>query len=218
MYIPKSLYKRFSSHKLAQFFLYLLFNSDENGLAKTTIRKMAIDNEISIRRVMKTIGALKALGAIEIKTEQKQNMSGTVIGICNYDFYEKTQDVSKTENKQYKNLKGNSARRKPFDYSFVEPNLQEPFEEWLKYKRAKKQMYKTQDSLQACYNNLKKFSSGNTEMAIEIVNQSKANNWDGLFELKGNEKRNSNFRASAADKAASRAALESLADAILDEH
>ena len=150
---------------------------------------MAEDNELSTRRVLKAIEELKTLGAIETGTEQKRNKSGSIINICKYDFYNKTFDVSETETEQKRNNETGEkkpVKKKVFDYSFVEPNLKGSFEEWLKYKRSKHQMYRTQDSLERCYKNLKKYSDGNTEKAMKIVNQSKANNWDGLFGLKGN--------------------------------
>ena len=196
MNIPKELYKKFSSHRLAQFFLYLLFTSDSNGNVKTTLRQMAKDNELSTKRVSKALEELKTLGACETKRKQKGNKGGSVISICNYGFYEKTLDACETKRKQKGNkekAKEKVTKKNSFDYSFIEPNLQTPFEEWLKYKRAKNQMYKRQQDLVRCYNKLKVFSKGSTSMAMKIVEQSMANNWSGLFELKEHEKTKSSI-------------------------
>lgn len=187
MNIPKELYKRFNSHRLAQFFLYLLFTSDSNGNVKTTLRQMAEDNELSTKRVSKALEKLKTLGACETKTKQKGNKGGSVISICNYGFYEKTLSTSETKRKQKGNkekAKEKVTKKNSFDYSFVEPDLQKPFEEWLKYKRIKKQMYKRQCDLELCYKKLKEYSGGNAEKATLIIEQSMTNNWNGLFELK----------------------------------
>ena len=185
MNIPKELYKKFSSHRVAQFFFYLLFISDNDGNIKTTLRQMAEDNELSTKRVYKALEELKTLGACETKTKQKGNKGGSVISICNYEFYEKTLNAYETKTKQKQNKeKLKVTKKNSFDYSFIEPQFRKPFEEWLKYKRSKNQMFKRQCDLELCYKKLKGFSDGNAEKATLIIEQSMTNNWSGLFELK----------------------------------
>lgn len=77
-----------------------------------------------------------------------------------------------------------SGGKSGFDFSFVEDDFSETFQAWLSYKREKKQRYKTQKSVQACYSHLINLACGNAETARLIVEQSMANNWAGLFELK----------------------------------
>lgn len=185
MNIPKELYKKFSSHRVAQFFFYLLFISDNDGNIKTTLRQMAEDNELSTRRVSDALNELETLGACETKTKQKGNKGGSLISICNYEFYEKTLNASETKTKQKQNKeKAKVTKKNSFDYSFIEPRFRMPFEEWLKYKRSKKQMYKRQCDLELCYKKLKEHSGGDVEKAMLIIEQSMTNNWSGLFELK----------------------------------
>jgi hypothetical protein len=74
--------------------------------------------------------------------------------------------------------------RKKFDLSFVEPEYESVFLEWLTYKKAKGKSYKTQHSLELCYKKLKERSGNNPEVAREMVETSEANNWDGFFERK----------------------------------
>ena len=187
MNIPKELYYRFSSHRVAQFFLYLLFTSDDDGNVKTTLRQMAKDNEFSTWRVSSMLKELKTLGACQTETKQKPNNSKCTLNICNYEFYNKTLGACQTETKQKPNkekVKEKVTKKSQFDYSFVEPQFRKPFEDWLKYKRTKKQMYKRQCDLELCYKKLKEYSGGNAEKAILIIEQSMTNNWSGLFELK----------------------------------
>lgn len=78
---------------------------------------------------------------------------------------------------------------KPFqpDCSFIpDPSMCEAFKVWLDYKKARKESYRTQASVEACYRNLAKLSNGDAETAKQIIAQSMANNWAGLFELKTN--------------------------------
>lgn len=60
----------------------------------------------------------------------------------------------------------------------------ETFILWLEYKKDRRENYKSEKSLKACYNKLVKLSKGDPTAAYQIVNESIANNWSGLFELK----------------------------------
>lgn len=76
---------------------------------------------------------------------------------------------------------------KKFNFDFIEESYKDIFESWLNYKKERKESYKTQTSLEACYKNLKKLSGNNPETAKEIIENSFANNWSGLFALKNNK-------------------------------
>jgi hypothetical protein len=95
------------------------------------------------------------------------------------------ENVNENELKPPTPLKGGAVK---FDFSFVCPELAETFQDWLSYKKAKKQTYRTQRSLKSCYSHLMNLAGGNAETAKRIVEQTFANNWDGLFELKESRK------------------------------
>lgn len=67
---------------------------------------------------------------------------------------------------------------------FVSENFIDVMVEWLLYKKDRRESYSSQKSLKACYNKLYNLSNGSPEKASKIVEQSMANNWAGLFELK----------------------------------
>lgn len=77
-----------------------------------------------------------------------------------------------------------SSSKKTYDLSFVDGKYMSTFTEWLEYKSERKEKYKTESSLKACYNRLLKLSGDNPQIAAEIVQQSIANNYAGLFEYK----------------------------------
>src|SRR3990167_490959 len=91
------------------------------------------------------------------------------------------------EEEEEEELKEENKRSKKsgvFNLDFM-PNASKPiFQKWLDYKKDRKESYKSQASLRACYEKLKKLSNNNGKIAEEIINQSMANNWAGLFELK----------------------------------
>jgi hypothetical protein len=100
--------------------------------------------------------------------------------------------IKRKENKTKKDIPplppaGERAPKKDFDFSFVENDFSDAFFEWLDYKKAKGQAYKSQNSLEICYRNLKKLAGGRRENAKLIAEQSIANNWNGLFELKNSK-------------------------------
>jgi len=97
------------------------------------------------------------------------------INKLNYTRLNKTKQEEKEKIKKEKNN---------FDLSFLENDFADAFLEWIAYKQEKGKMYKGQISLKTCYNQLKKLAKDNPQTATEIVNQSIANNWDGLFEIK----------------------------------
>lgn len=114
---------------------------------------------------------------------------------------------NKKEERNYIEKPSKEGKKRDFDFSFVDDSFKEPFNTWLDYKKARKESYKTQESLEACYNKLFKLSGGSFITANEIINQSMANNWAGLFELK---KENNNGKR--ADTQARRESVRNLKD------
>jgi hypothetical protein len=71
-----------------------------------------------------------------------------------------------------------------FDFDFVDIKFKTVFMDWINYKKARNQMYKTQQSLEACYRNLLKFAIDDPNRARQVIDQSMGNNYDGLFPLR----------------------------------
>jgi hypothetical protein len=55
---------------------------------------------------------------------------------------------------------------------------------WLDYKKSIKDSYKSQESLDMFVKKLINYSSGNAQLAEEIIETSMANQWKGIFEPK----------------------------------
>lgn len=108
--------------------------------------------------------------------------------------------------------KGESVK---FSFDFVEDEFREPFENWLEYKKQRRESYKTQKSLEACYRNLKELSNQSPYTASKVVEQSLSNNWAGLFELKNNrnEANRRNNKNSGIDEEFARNIAEGIARA-----
>ena len=74
----------------------------------------------------------------------------------------------------------------------LDGEYQEIVREWLTYKRERKETYKSVRSMQAFVAKLTKLSQGNPKIAREIINQSIANNWAGIFQLKIDQRNDDN--------------------------
>lgn len=79
--------------------------------------------------------------------------------------------------------KRSKSRKKELDLSFVPADFLPIIERWVKYKQERKQAY-TQSGIEACYHKILELSNTNPNTAMLVVEQSIANNWAGLFELK----------------------------------
>lgn len=143
----------------------------------------------------------------------------TIITICKYDNYnmcqknkghnpgqerdsegtKKGQERDSEGTKQKKGNKGNKENNNPLPLldDFVSDDFKAAFSLWLDYKKERAEKYKSVRSLKACYDKLVKLSGNSPDVAHEIVNQSMANNWAGLFPLKN--KSNGNENTATAD-------------------
>ncbi|WP_143813307.1 hypothetical protein [Parabacteroides provencensis] len=66
----------------------------------------------------------------------------------------------------------------------IEPPWRELMHTWLEYKRLRKESYRSEIGIRKCLTMLRNLSGNNLETAAAIIDQSMANNWAGLFELK----------------------------------
>lgn len=88
-------------------------------------------------------------------------------------------------------------KRKELDLSFVEPSFQPIMADWLAYKSERGQTYQ-QRGVKSCYSHLLNLSGGDVDIARQIVEQSTANNYSGLFPLKQtNDVRSTTYQPSS---------------------
>ena len=95
------------------------------------------------------------------------------------------QDKDKTI-KSTTNVVPKKSGRPIFSLDFIfDENFKKLFEEWLDYKRrVKHNSYKDQKQIELAYSKMYELCGGDIEMCRAIIEQSIANNWQGLFELK----------------------------------
>ena len=73
------------------------------------------------------------------------------------------------------------------EYRFISPDFLDVFIVWITYKKNRKESYRDIISENSFYKKLFKLSGGDPIKAEEIINESMANNWAGIFALKENK-------------------------------
>ena len=139
-------------------------------------------NKFRVRRFLKLLESERMIETICNKKAQQ-------ITICNYASYQDVRNDDATINKE-KNKKEIDPPSSPQGEipqklsELILPEYSLPMEEWLEYKRQKRQTYKNDKSIAQCYKKLFKMSGGDPVEAMEIIHEAMANNWAGFFPLK----------------------------------
>lgn len=132
----------------------------------------------------------------------------TRLTVCNYEYYQgeatdkkhaeqhtkhTTESTQKTTTKEGKERKeANNTPSAPkrgksepiIDLAFIPDDFHDIVENWLEYKAEKKQKYKGQRAIKIFFKHLLELSDHDPQKATKIIDQSMANNWAGIFELK----------------------------------
>ena len=74
-------------------------------------------------------------------------------------------------------------KRDELDFSFISEDFLPIVEKWLQYKSERKENYKT-SGFKQLYEKILKLSNNNPTLAEQIINESMANNYAGIFPLK----------------------------------
>ena len=161
----------------------------KRGQLFTSIGHLSHELKISDKAVR--IALDKLIKTKEVASKGASN--GTMITICKYDSYQlgfnaEGQTEGQTRGKRgatnNNNNNNKEKKNKEIDLSFLQKDFIPIVEKWLFYKKEKKQEYKGQTSINTFCKKLIEYSNGDAIIAEAIIEQSIANNWAGIFELK----------------------------------
>ena len=167
----------------------------KRGQLFTSIGHLSHELKISDKAIR--IALNKLINTKEVASKGANN--GTMITICKYDSYQsgfntegQTEGQTRGERGATNNNNNNNKEKKnkEIDLSFLQKDFIPIVEKWLLYKKEKKQEYKGQTSINTFCKKLIEYSSGEPTIAEAIIEQSIANNWAGIFELKNNNNGN----------------------------
>lgn len=193
--------------------LALLFAADENGEVVISLRQFAKSNNVTYSQLRCALTAFSNASMIAQLAAQTTAQQGTQIKVCNPSEYIGLQRNS--QRKQQRTVTPPKAlpvlAAPP---SFVAPEFAEAWDLWLDYRKETKRPYKSEKSERIGYEQLVKKSNNDPKQALEIVKNTIANGYQGLFALKDErkDKRNNSAVRSGDDRYA---ALERAAATIL---
>jgi hypothetical protein len=98
-------------------------------------------------------------------------------------------DNGHVNDNEEKGVIGGEKLSKKFDFT-IYPQFEDSLKKWIDYKKSRKESYKNQQSIDALAKRLYTLSGGDKSIAEEIINQSMANNWAGIFQLNDNKRSN----------------------------
>ena len=157
------------------------FNTQEN---------IEVDTGLTPHQQRKAFEILKSHGFIEtqrkgipakqhFKIFDVQLLKILITGSENFEYlYNKNKDNKNKEEKQKVFV---VEKQREFE---VLETFKEPYNTWMSYKAERGESYKSEKSKEQFYKLLLKLSNNNPLTAMQIVNQSMANNWAGIFPLK----------------------------------
>lgn len=201
----------FDDAKMVKAWIYLLAKANwedkawrgitvQRGSLVTSRSKLASDLRMSEQEIRTILARLKSTNEIDIKLTNKYS----IITICKYDSYQATEMVSNQQGNQQTTSqlspkqpqpKNNRQEKKEIDtivsikkenpdLSFISEELRPIVAKWLAYKKSRGESYKSSQSLKALVTKLERLADGSARKADEIVTESMANNYAGLFPLK----------------------------------
>lgn len=172
--------------------LHLILHADENGVVEVSERRLA--NELGMGRQQLRTAKQSLLKHHRITQQVTQQVTHITLCCCGSCKVSKTTEQPNKQPRQQP--KQQAIEIAP---EWVSQEFASVFLDWLEYKRSRREGYKTDRSLRACYNMLVNLSGGNAEVAARIVEQSMANNWKGLFPLKDNNNGRTDWRVNRRD-------------------
>ncbi len=168
--------------------------------------KKGTTRDAGIYRILSSEGVTKESNKESNKGNNKGNntevIRETIKGTLN------RLDKDKTK-KDTTNVVSKKSTKPIFSLDFIDDeNLKKLFAEWLDYKRrVKHSSYKDQKQIELAYRKMYELGGGDVETCRAIVEQSIANNWQGLFELKTQSFNNQKITAKNEQNKQSGAAL-----------
>jgi hypothetical protein len=187
---------------------FKLFRAENKGVFTTNLRSLSVLFKSNSQETKEILGELtennileiEIISDAEISIKSRRMMREANISEARSEVGKtggrghksKTKaNVKQTESKSKAKLKQNTDIDIDYevDSDIKTNNAQEHeilvvFHRWLKYKKDRKENYKSTDSLNTAFEKLKRFCKGDPNIAFSIINDAIGNNYAGFFEPK----------------------------------
>lgn len=136
-------------------------------------------------------------------SESKANAQADAQASASADAQVRKGKERKGNKKEDKSSILEESKKKNEELSFVDEMFRPAVETWLKYKRTRRESYKSQDSLEKMVEKLIRISGGDPQTAERIISEAMSNNYSGFFPLKDNSNGNGKSLNGKTDRAGS---------------
>ena len=170
-----------------------LIDVEVRGSSFSAIYKMfSLENMLVSQYVSQNVSQNETQSGTQIEMQRSEDSSSVSQNETqNGNIYRVNRDnniISNSSTDSNKSNRENSPKEKKFSIDKWAKAQESPWRElmliWLEYKRTRKESYRSEVGAKKCLTLLRNLSGGNAEVAQQIIDQSMANNWAGLFALK----------------------------------
>jgi hypothetical protein len=170
-----------------------LIGVEVRGSSFSAIYKMfSLENMLVSQYVSQNVSQNETQSGTQIEMQRSEDSSSVSQNETqNGNIYRVNRDnniISNSSTDSNKSNRENSPKEKKFSIDKWAKAQESPWRElmliWLEYKRTRKESYRSEVGAKKCLTLLRNLSGGNAEVAQQIIDQSMANNWAGLFALK----------------------------------
>ena len=170
-----------------------LIGVEVRGSSFSAIYKMfSLENMLVSQYVSQNVSQNETQSGTQIEMQRSEDSSSVSQNETqNGNIYRVNRDnniISNSSTDSNKSNRENSPKEKKFSIDKWAKAQESPWRElmliWLEYKRTRKESYLSEVGAKKCLTLLRNLSGGNAEVAQQIIDQSMANNWAGLFALK----------------------------------
>ena len=170
-----------------------LIGVEVRGSSFSAIYKMfSLENMLVSQYVSQNVSQNETQSGTQIEMHRSEDSSSVSQNETqNGNIYRVNRDnniISNSSTDSNKSNRENSPKEKKFSIDKWAKAQESPWRElmliWLEYKRTRKESYRSEVGAKKCLTLLRNLSGGNAEVAQQIIDQSMANNWAGLFALK----------------------------------
>lgn len=171
----------------------------KRGQVLTSYRSLSKSCGLTVSAIRTALEALQKAGAAHLLTHKRARpkmgeaahlaaQGYTLITICDFDNYEGFHEDSRTpqrtpqeDDSEHLNTQSIALTKEDKEIIDISPEFVSIVEEWLSYKKERREAYKSKRSLVQFYSRLITLSNGDPQAARKLIHTAMANNWAGIF-------------------------------------
>lgn len=171
----------------------------KRGQVVTSYRSLSKSCGLTVSAIRTALDSLQKAGVAHLLTHKRARAKKgeaahlaaqgyTLVTICDFDKYEGFHEDSRTpqrtpqlDDSTHLSAQSIALTKEDKEIIDISPEFVPIVEEWLSYKKERRESYKSKRSLEQFYSRLITLSKGNPEAARGLIHTAMANNWAGIY-------------------------------------